>query len=111
MKTTRAIALALLLAGLCDAESKADRAWKWSIAALAAGNAADAASSWNKREANPLLGHTFGVTGIGIKGGIVAGTWLLQRHCPKNRKVQTIANFSMGGVLAGLAIRNFVAIK
>lgn len=87
--------------------------WKWSVAALAAGSAVDAMSSWGHREANPLLrgpDGRFSARGIGLKaaiaGSAVAAQWALQRKNPGAAKGMAFANFGMAGTFTGAAVYN-----
>ena len=88
-------------------------ALKWSIAALLAGNAADSASSLGRPEMNPALarGGTFTPASVGMKFGIVGGAlgvemWMLKAH-PRSEKVWIVENYALGGVFAGVAVRNW----
>jgi len=87
------------------------RLYRWSAAALVAGNAADVASTAGRQEGNPALGRgTFGVSQVVVKAAIVSGSlitqhFILKRH-PENAKAVAIANFAMGGAFGGLAVRN-----
>lgn len=85
--------------------------YKWSCVSLVAANGMDAASSWNKRELNPILGQTFAGRAIAIKAGGTAGVlvaqyFVLRRH-PQAHKSAAIVNFAVSGVLGGIAARNF----
>jgi hypothetical protein len=60
--------------------------WKVSLTAVAA-NIIDTASSWNKRELNPVLSQASGTFGwqsavlkMGIAGAVVGVEWLAMRH-------------------------------
>lgn len=85
-------------------------AWKWSVAALAAGNAMDAASSHGQREFNPVLGQQFGARSSAIKFGIVGGAvvaqYLISRKLPQAEKPLAIINFSMAGAFVAASVRN-----
>jgi hypothetical protein len=88
--------------------------WKVSLLALAGATAADAVSSWNRPEANPILRNSngqFSTQGVGIKIGL-AGTvavtqYLLARKGPKYERVATFANFAAAGVFGAAAIHNW----
>jgi len=94
-------------------EAKPARLWKASIAILAASAVADAASSWNKRELNPMLAgrdRRFGARGLAIKslitGGAIGGQLLLVRSNRSAAKPAAIANFGMSGLFTAAAIHN-----
>lgn len=84
--------------------------FKWSLAALMAGNAADGVSSWQRPEMNPILGPQFNSRAVAIKFGIVGATALLERALvkkhPELAKGFAVANFTAAGVFTGVAIRN-----
>lgn len=89
------------------------RLYLWSIAALSAGNAADAASSWRRPEANPVLappGATFGTQSLLLKSGLVGASLLLERwalhHNPRLYKSFAWINITVGGGLGAVAARN-----
>src|SRR5689334_13204323 len=74
--------------------------YRWSVAAVIGANAADVASSWKGREANPVLagpGTQFGVTSVAVKSGFVAASLLVQhtvlRHRPDLYKKLSWINF------------------
>ena len=83
-----------------------------SVGTYAGASAADAATSWGKREANPLLasGNRFSGSSVAVKGGIagavLAVEWLLLRRDPSFRRTFTFLNFTVSGVLGGVAARN-----
>lgn len=84
--------------------------FKWSLAALLAGNAADTASSWQRIELNPALGPRFDARAASLKFGLVGAAVTMQaiavhRH-PEMAKKLAIVDFSMAGAFTGLAIRN-----
>jgi hypothetical protein len=96
--------------------SKGKRLWMWSLAALAAGNIADAHSSWGKLEANPVLAGAqgrFDWRSVGIKIGIQApmvGFQLWQAHkhpSPSLYRGYTVTNFAVGGALGAVSIHNY----
>jgi hypothetical protein len=82
-----------------------------SVAALVAGNAADAASSWGKFETNPTLGRgTFGARQTGIKLGAMAvglayQHWQVARR-PAKAESFALGNLSMAAVFAAVAVHN-----
>lgn len=93
--------------------AKPARLWKASIAVLVASAVADAASSWNKRELNPMLAgrdRRFGARGLAIKslitGSAIGGQWLLVRGNRSAAKPAAIANFGMSGIFAAAAVHN-----
>ncbi len=87
--------------------------YRWSVATVLAANVADATSSWQNREANPLVaGPTaqFGMTSVAIKSGFVGVSLLMQhfvlRHNPGAAKRLAWMNFATSGVLGGVALHN-----
>lgn len=89
------------------------RLYYWSIAALAAGNAADATSSWRRPEANPVLanpGATFGTQSLLLKSGLFGASLLLEHwalhHNLRLYKPFAWMNFAVGGGLGAVAARN-----
>jgi hypothetical protein len=87
--------------------------WKFSLLTLAAAHSADAATSWNKRELNPVLspsGGAFGGQMLAIKCGITAASVGLQaivlRHHPELAKMFARFNFLESGVIGATAIHN-----
>jgi hypothetical protein len=110
--------LILLIALIPPAASAAERpsrwhaVWRVSEALLAGADAADAASSWGKNEANPLLRTTtrFSYGSLAIKlgalsGGIVAQHYILRRH-PEQMPVFASANFAAVAVFGAVAGHN-----
>ena len=92
------------------------RLWRASIAAVAAGSAADIHSSLGKPEANGLLANPQGVfsaQGIGLKLAIVGaavGTqqYLLHKHPTASAyKTGAFINFAVAGALGGVAVHNY----
>ena len=100
----------LLLATSCFAETKAHKIWRWSVAAVVAGSAADAATSLGKHEGNPVLGASFGGRALAIKGAVLGTSlgvqYFAMRHGNNAKTIGTIANFSAAGVFAATAIHN-----
>ena len=87
--------------------------YRWSVATVLAANAADVASSWSSREANPLVAgptNQFGATSMAIKSGFVGASLLMQhfvlRHRPEAAKRLAWMNFISSGVLGGIAAHN-----
>jgi hypothetical protein len=92
-------------------ESGPKRLWKWSIAALAAANTADAASSFGRYELNPVLGvGRFCPRATGIKFGIssaaIGAQYLMLRRRPEAARKAAWVNFTLAGATAGIAVRN-----
>jgi len=87
--------------------------WRWSVAALAAGNAADIASTIGQTERNPMLGPSMNVRAVSIKVGIAAGSVafqaIIEHKRPRAEKAFSAANFATSSALAGLAARNWKA--
>jgi hypothetical protein len=87
--------------------------WWASVAAVVAGSAVDAHSSWGRQELNPLLrgaGGEFGMKAVAIKaaitGGVVGVQYLLLKKNPGGARHAAIANFAMAGVFGGVAYYN-----
>jgi len=86
--------------------------WMASIFAMTAGTAADAATSWHRRESNSLLASsngTFGGKGLAIKGGISAGMLAPQLIFRKHHDWHTafaVGNFAEAGIYTGTTIHN-----
>jgi hypothetical protein len=86
--------------------------WIASIFAMTAGTAADAATSWNRRESNSLLASsdgTFGGKGLAIKGGIAAAMLAPQLIFRKHHDWRTpfaVGNFAEAGIYTGTTIHN-----
>lgn len=80
-----------------------------SVAAMAAGSAADGATSYGGGELNPLLrgkDGRLGKKGISIKAAIVGGTIVAQWICGKRaRKTFTKVNFALAGFSGALTAR------
>jgi len=113
------LAAALILAACLAPAQEVQRFRPWLTAsqiALAAAHAADAASSYaphdlSIREANPLYGRRFDGRDVALKVGIVAGVIISQRIVARRsrraRKIITVANFCVSGLIAGVAVRNW----
>jgi hypothetical protein len=93
------------------------RVWKVSLAPVIAGQALDAASSYNMREVNPLLASAdgrFGMKATTIKFGATAAIlgveYLIVRKRPGASRILSRLNWSVGIATAGFAAHNF-AIK
>lgn len=99
------------LAQIPDARPKANL-YHWSLAALAAANVADVATTWGRPELNPILGGTarFGLVSLAAKSALCGGSFLLQRKLihrnPGLRRTFTWVNFVMAGGLGGVAVHN-----
>ncbi len=112
--TRKLLLTAVLTASLFHAQAAGPRKlFRASLGVLAAGTAADAATSWGKGEASPWLRNAqgrFGARGLGIKAGIGAGTafttWLIHRRHPGADPALAVVNFTVGGSGLALAIHN-----
>ena len=110
--------LTLFIVLLPPAASAADRASRWravwrvSQAMLAGANAADAASSWGKNEANPLVraGQRFSYGSLAIKMGALTGGMIAQRYilrmAPDKTPLFASANLAAAAVLGVIAKHN-----
>ncbi|HYZ85005.1 MAG TPA: hypothetical protein VE621_11410 [Bryobacteraceae bacterium] len=93
-------------------ESRTSKLWKWSVAALIAGSAADVATSWGRMEANPALrgpGGRFSTRGLLIKTSLVGGVLAAQTMFVRNgqgSRAAAFTNFALAGALAGVAAYN-----
>ena len=92
------------------------RLWRASVAALAAANAMDVHSSWNKHELNSTLagaGGTFGAQGallkLGMQGGLVGIEYLLTRRHPSSRLYRAVSfiNFGVAAGIGSVAAHNY----
>jgi hypothetical protein len=87
--------------------------WKLSLLALAAAHAADASTSWNKRELNPVLSApsaSFGWQALAIKAAFAGASVsfqavFLHRH-PELAKRFAVINYVEAGVIGGVAVHN-----
>ena len=111
---TLALVLGFVLASQpAGAEERKRSLWKASVAAMAAATIADAHSSWNRPEANPLLrtdSGRFAVRGIAIKGAVIGTTlvlqhWMLKKN-PNAERMTALTNFTVAGVLGGVTVYN-----
>ena len=87
--------------------------YRWSVVAVLAANAGDAASSWTKREANPFVAGPnaqYGATSVAIKSGFVGASFVIQhfvlRHHPDMAKRFAWMNFITAGGLGGVIAHN-----
>lgn len=113
-----AIFLLFVTGPILPAASAADRparwrtVWRVSQALLAGADAADAASSWGKNEANPLVraGQRFSYGSLAIKlgalGGGLAAQHFILRKAPEYTPLFACANLAGAGLLGVLAERN-----
>lgn len=90
--------------------------WRISAAALLASNVADTASSWGKRELNPLLSGTAGsfsgrsaLLKLGLEAGVVTVEYLVLRHRPSHSLIKALMwiNFGDASGTTAVAVRNF----
>ena len=98
---------------LATGERPGRTVYYWSVATVVAASAADAASSWSGREANPVLAGPaaqFGVGSVAVKSGLVGASLLLQHvalhHNPGLYKRLAWMNFATAGVLGGVTAHN-----
>jgi hypothetical protein len=88
------------------------RLWVASIVAMTAGTAADAYSSWHKRESNSFLASadgTFGAKGVSLKAGIAGAVLvpqILLRHHRDWHLPFAASNFVEAGIFAGATAHN-----
>ncbi len=88
------------------------RLWVASICAMTAGTAADAYSSWHKRESNSFLASadgTFGTKGVALKAGIAGAVLvpqILLRHHHDWHLPFAASNFAEAGIFAGATVHN-----
>ncbi len=86
--------------------------WIASILSMTAGTAADAATSWHRRESNSLLASsngTFGGKGVALKSVITAAILTPQIVFRKHRDWHTafaVGNFAETGIFTVAAIHN-----
>ncbi len=104
----RVLGLVFLTAGMLGAEN---RLWKWSLAAVAAGNAADMATSIGRYELNPVLGvGRFGPRAAGVKMGlstaVIGMQYLMVRRKPEAARRLSYVNFAMAAATGGAAAYN-----
>jgi len=124
MKWTTTILLCVtLFAGTAAAADNAERRshgklWWASVAAMVGASILDTHSSWGRQELNPLLANgsgRFGGRALAIKAGVAmsvaGGQHFLLRSNPGARKIVSIANFSMAGVMGRVAMHNYTNNK
>jgi hypothetical protein len=106
------IALILPAASAADHSSRWRAVWRVSQALLSGAEAADAASSWGKNEANPLMrsGQRFGYGSLAIKlgalsAGLAAQHYILHK-APHETKLFAVANLAAAATLSVVAARN-----
>jgi hypothetical protein len=111
------IILSLILIGSfvvpVQAETKSHKLWRISAIVLASASIADASTSWNQREGNPLLRNAngqFGGKAFAIKGALVGSTLLSQymfmKKKPEMEKVNTTVNFGAAAIFGAVAAHN-----
>lgn len=90
-----------------------NKLWVASLVTLVASNAADAASSWGRMEANPLLASSngrFGAKALSIKFGLTAAVAIpeiiFRKHADLKR-VFALGNFTDSAAFGAAAIHNF----
>jgi len=96
-----------------DAKSDGQTMYRWSLGAVAAGNAADTFSSWHRPEANPLLagpGSEFDGRSVLLKSALVGASFLIEhwalRQNPHLYRTFAWLNFTIAGVLGGVVAHN-----
>jgi hypothetical protein len=112
-------ALAILCAlpvGSAVAESFPHKLWNSSVAALAVANAADVASSWGKRELNPIMPEQrFGAEDALVKAGIVGAfmgvEYAILRHHPWFKRKVAALNWCGAGIDAATVVHNLTVPK
>jgi len=84
-----------------------------SVVTLLAATAADFATSWGRRELNPMLnggGAMFGGHAAAVKAGTVGVSltlqWLTLRHNPNAYRGLAYTNFAVAGAMGGVAAHN-----
>jgi hypothetical protein len=114
----RIVTFLLMTVFLLPAAAGADKparwraVWRVSQALLTGATAADAASSWGKNEANPLLQTTqrFSYGSLAIKLGAVAGGLTVQHYIVRKAPYETplfaTANLAVAGMLSAVAAHN-----
>jgi hypothetical protein len=90
------------------------RLWTASAITYTGAMAADAASSWNHYELNPVLQDRTGrfngrglAIKTGITGAVLLGEWLILRRRPSLARAVTIINFGVAAPVMAVAIHNF----
>lgn len=107
------VAPAFLTAPLKSEKSDGKTLYRWSLAAVAAGNAMDTFSSWNRPEANGALatpGSNFDARSMALKSAFIGTSFLIERWALKHNsglyKPLAWLNFSIAGVLGGVSAHN-----
>ena len=104
--------LVLQGASAADRPSRWRAVWRVSQAMLAGADAADAASSWGKNEANPLVraGQRFSYGSLAIKFGALGVGMAAQHHMlsksPNKTPLFASTNLAAAAVLGLVAERN-----
>jgi hypothetical protein len=120
MKTALLLSAVLLIPSFGqDLPQRHHRLWNWSVAVLAAANAADIGTSLGRHELNPVLAGRTGMldTGraIGLKAGLFGGLavteFLIHRHHPEVEKPFVLVNFATAATLAAIAAHNATVPK
>jgi hypothetical protein len=88
--------------------------WKLSLAPLLASQALDIASSYGKRELNPLLAGPHGQFGVssalvkvGVTAGLIGAEYLIVKAHPASARIFTKLNWAAAAVTTGFAAHNF----
>ena len=88
--------------------------WTVSLVPVVASQALDVASSYGKRELNPVLAGPnggFGTKATGLKfgaaGALIGVEFLLVKKFPRSAKLFTVLNWSTSAATTGLAVHNF----
>lgn len=96
-----------------DESNRRSMSWKISAVVLVGALAADVATSWGKREINPLVptaGGMFGGRSLGLKAGVTGGSLIAQhfflKKSPQAERAMTFANFGLAGLLTSAAVSN-----
>lgn len=97
---------------LCQTGQGQDRAYEWSVGAVAGSQALDIHSSMGRYELNPVLGRGhFGARQIGIKLAIVGGwqvaQWIIVRRWPETRRAATYVNYGTAMGTGAVAVGNY----
>lgn len=77
---------------------------------LVAATTADAASSYDQPELNPILGQRFGARGISIKAGVAAGMFIVEEIAVRkgvDPRFPTVINFAGASVFGYGAVHNW----
>jgi hypothetical protein len=94
-------------------EKDGKKLYRWSLAAVAAGNAADTFSSWHHPEANLFLanpGTNFDGRSVALKSAFIGASFLIEHWALKHNtglyRPLAWLNFAIGGALGGVAAHN-----